>query len=209
MGCDFVVHTASPVAMINPRNHNDLIVPAVNGVTFVLLAAQKHKVKRVVVTSSVAAVKYGDLAHEKEVYDESMWSDLNAWNCNAYVKSKTFSERAVWDFKDQMETEGKYCPELVTICPSIIFGEAICGGDNTSSGTVKKLLLNQVPGIAPIHMCCVDIKDCSLAHVRALEKIEAVNSRFILSNLNMTMTELTIALDTGLKEKGYDYRIQT
>jgi hypothetical protein len=58
-------------------------------------------------------------------------------------------------------------------------------------------------------MSTVDIKDCTLVHVRALEKREAVNSRFILINLNMTMTELTIALDTGLKEKGYDYRIQT
>ena len=56
-GCDFVIHTASPVTINNPRNHDDVIGPAVSGVKNVLDAAQKHKIKRVVITSSVSAVE--------------------------------------------------------------------------------------------------------------------------------------------------------
>ena len=63
------------------------------------------------------------------VFDENDWTDIVAWDCNAYVKSKAISERSAWDFKTEQEKLGNYCPEIVTLCPATIFGEVICSGD--------------------------------------------------------------------------------
>ena len=56
-GCDFVIHTASPVTINNPQDHDDVIGPAVSGVKNILEAAQKYKIKRVVITSSVSSIE--------------------------------------------------------------------------------------------------------------------------------------------------------
>ena len=95
-GCDYVVHTASPFPDKEPKDENILIKPAVEGTLAVMRAAQKHKVKRVVITSSVAAIMMHTDANKKDVYDESDWSELEA--CKAYEKSKTLAEKAAWDF---------------------------------------------------------------------------------------------------------------
>lgn len=55
-GCDYVIHTASPCPIEDPKNEDVLIRPAVEGTLAVVHAAQKHHVKRVVITSSVAAI---------------------------------------------------------------------------------------------------------------------------------------------------------
>ena len=92
-----MVHTASPVGT-NPRNHDDMIRPAVNGVNFVLEAAAKNKVKRVVITSSVAAVGHPAPENDDYEYDENSWTDVASNDYSAYIKSKTIAERAAWDF---------------------------------------------------------------------------------------------------------------
>jgi dihydroflavonol-4-reductase len=75
-----------------------MIRPAVNGVTFVLDAAAKNKVKRVVITSSVAAVGYPAPEDDDYEYDENSWTNVAANDHSAYTKSKTIAERAAWDF---------------------------------------------------------------------------------------------------------------
>lgn len=98
-----MVHTASPVTINNPRDHDDVIGPAVSGVKNVLEAAQKYKVKRVVITSSVSAVEcQGPEVKDGEIFNEKNWTDTNHWDCNAYVKSKTASEKYAWDFQSQL-----------------------------------------------------------------------------------------------------------
>lgn len=56
-GCAYVMHIASPFPKENPGHEDELIKPAVEGTTSVLRACQKAKVKRVVLTSSMAAVQ--------------------------------------------------------------------------------------------------------------------------------------------------------
>ncbi len=55
-GCDYVVHTASPFPLANPRDENEIIRPAVEGTLAVMRACHKFKVKRVVITSSIASI---------------------------------------------------------------------------------------------------------------------------------------------------------
>jgi len=54
-GAQYVVHTASPFPITKPKHEDDLIKPAVNGTMAVMRAAKEYKVKRVVITSSIAA----------------------------------------------------------------------------------------------------------------------------------------------------------
>ena len=78
--------------------------------------------------------------------------------------------------------EGEFCPDIVTICPTLILGEVIGAGDMTSASIVKKMLLGEIPGWPAINFNFVDIKDCTLAHLRALERPECKNKRYVLSN---------------------------
>ena len=89
-GCTFVYHVASPCALLNPRDENEFIVPAVNGTVNVLKACvEAGTVKRVVVTSSCAAVTLNDDSH---VLTEKDWTPEE--NANTYYKSKIRAERA-------------------------------------------------------------------------------------------------------------------
>lgn len=98
-GADFVVHTASPVGA-NPKNHEDMIRPAVNGVRSVVECAAQHKIKRVVITSSVSAVScMAEKDRPKDgKYDETCWTNVEAYHFQAYTKSKTLAEKAAWDY---------------------------------------------------------------------------------------------------------------
>src|SRR5271155_5382295 len=96
-GCEFVLHVASPLPPSLPKHEDELIVPAREGTLRVLRAARGAGVKRVVVTSSFAAIGYGQTDHQKP-YDETDWTDPNAEGLAAYPKSKTIAERAAWDF---------------------------------------------------------------------------------------------------------------
>jgi len=90
-----VLHVASPLGVAEPKDANELIVPARDGARRAVGAAIKAGVKRVVMTSSVAATAKGGPGDN--VSDETNWTDLNEPGISAYTKSKTIAERAAWD----------------------------------------------------------------------------------------------------------------
>ena len=120
-GSTYVVHTASPF-QLSYNTEDDLIKPAVEGTLAVLSACKANKVKRVVITSSVAAVKSGYSAADRpdgNVFNETHWSKLDSGvSVHPYSKSKTLAERAVWDFQSKLEEADKF--DIVVICPSFI-----------------------------------------------------------------------------------------
>ena len=100
-GCEYVLHVASPFPATVPEDENELIGPAVEGTRRVLAAAAATgTVRRVVLTSSVAAIAFGHEDDAGKVYTEEDWSDVE--RCDPYPKSKTLAERAAWDFVDAM-----------------------------------------------------------------------------------------------------------
>jgi len=129
----------------NPNDPNEMIGPAVDGVLAVMKACQEYKVKRVVITSSAAAVSYPAREDELDEYDETRWSNPDACDFSTYIKSKALAEMAAWDFNEKAKKEGKFCPELVTICPTFIFGEIIGSGDNTSTSLIRRIMMGEVP----------------------------------------------------------------
>jgi dihydroflavonol-4-reductase len=177
-GCDYVVHTASPVPSKGlPKDENVLIRPAVEGTLAVLKAALKHKVKRVVVTSSLSAIVMKNDINVKEVYDENDWSDLEA--CSAYDKSKTMAERAAWEFLYSIPEAERF--ELVCINPVFILGPALVPPES-STLAVKHLMEGKFPFLPKVMLVIVDIRECAMAHLKALIVPEAKNKRFILGS---------------------------
>src|SRR5829696_8037156 len=95
-GCRYVLHVASPFPSRQPKDPDELIIPARDGTLRVLRAAVGAGADRVVITSSVAAIGGG--ARRSAVLTEEDWTDPADQRLSPYVRSKTIAERATWDF---------------------------------------------------------------------------------------------------------------
>jgi nucleoside-diphosphate-sugar epimerase len=172
-GCDYVLHVASPFPSGAPRHENELIVPAREGTLRVLRAARNTNVRRVVLTSSFAAIGY-DHAQQGMLFDETTWTDIRGDDVDAYVKSKTLAERAAWEF---IANEGGGV-ELSTINPVGIFGPVL-GPDFSSSIAIVKRLLEGMPGCPRLYFGLVDVRDVADLHIRAMTHPAACGQRFL------------------------------
>ena len=152
-GVQYIIHTASPVNQ-KPKRLEDVIEPAVKGVQHIMEAAKKFGVKRVVITSSAAAIVHPS-EELPDVYTEEDWTDIkvNYVKNNAYYISKTLSERWAWDFIEKNQSEGRQYPELATICPSMCLGEVVASGDMTSPHTLMSLFYD----VHNMYMLTVDV----------------------------------------------------
>ena len=132
-GSDYVVHTASPFVTEAPKDENELIKPAVNGTLAVMKGCHAAKVKRVVITSSVAAIYNvgDDKWPDDDIFTEADWTDIKSpTGSQPYHKSKALAEKAAWDYQKELPEDEKF--EIVTICPSLIVGPVLCGSGFTS-----------------------------------------------------------------------------
>jgi nucleoside-diphosphate-sugar epimerase len=172
-GCDRVLHVASPFPPGPPEHEDDLIVPARDGTLRVLRAAREAGVKRVVMTSSFAAIGYGH-PPASQPFTEDTWTEPAGQG--AYVKSKTLAERAAWDF---MVREGGAL-ELAVINPTGIFGPVLGSDYSGSIGIVKALLDGAMPRVPQISFGVADVRDVAELHVRAMADPGARGERFIV-----------------------------
>ncbi|QQP97372.1 SDR family oxidoreductase [Lysobacter enzymogenes] len=172
-GCDYALHVASPFPADIPRNADELIVPAREGTLRVLRAARDAGLRRVVLTSSFAAVGYGH-PPRSQPFDEETWSDT-ATPLAPYVASKTLAERAAWDF---IATYGGSL-ELATVNPVGIFGPVLSDDFATSILLVKRLLDGALPGAPKLYFGVVDVRDVADLHLRAMTDPAARGQRFL------------------------------
>lgn len=175
-GCAFVQHVASPFPNAAPENEDDLIVPAREGALRALRAAANAKVKRVVMTSSIAAVGYGHNRRKDYVYSEDDWSNLDG-SLTAYAKSKTIAERAAWEF---MQTDAAGKMELSVINPGAVLGPLTSADFSSSGDMVKKLLDGSIPACPAIGFSCIDVRDVADAHFEAMARKVAAGRRYCL-----------------------------
>jgi dihydroflavonol-4-reductase len=186
-GCDYVMHVASPLLTHVPDDENELIVPARDGTLRVLRAARDAGVRRVVVTSSFAAIGYGHPPRATP-FDETVWTNLDGGDVQAYPKSKTLAERAAWDF---IAKEGGDL-ELAVVNPTAVFGPALGPDFSGSIGIIKALLDGAMPAVPRIHFGIVDVRDVADLHLRAMIAPEAKGERF-LAVAGRTMSTVEIA----------------
>jgi nucleoside-diphosphate-sugar epimerase len=173
-GCEYVLHVASPFPSNVPRNEDELIVPAREGALRVLRTARDAGVKRVVLTSSFAAIGYGHQPQHPP-FDETIWTDPNGAGVQPYVKSKTLAERAAWNF---IAREGGGL-ELAVINPVGVFGPVLGPDYSTSILIVQRLMDGAVPGLPRIYFGVVDVRDVADLHIRAMTHPAAKGERFL------------------------------
>jgi dihydroflavonol-4-reductase len=157
-----------------PKHEDDLIVPAREGALRVLRAAREAGVKRVVLTSSFAAIGYGH-APQETPFNETDWTDVNGKDVSAYAKSKTLAERAAWDF---IAKEGDGL-ELSVVNPVGVFGPALGADYSTSIAIVERMMNGAVPGLPRIAFGIVDVRDVADLHLRAMVEPAAKGERFL------------------------------
>jgi dihydroflavonol-4-reductase len=193
-GCDFVLHVASPFPETIPKHEDELIVPAREGALRVLRAARDAGVKRVVLTSSFAAVGYGH-AEQQAPFDETDWTDPDGGDVSAYVKSKTLAERAAWDF---IAREGGGL-ELATVNPVGVFGPVLGADYATSILLVQRLLAGAMPGCPQLSFGVVDVRDVVDLHLRAMLDPAAKGERFLaVAGDFMPVRDMALALKRRL-----------
>jgi nucleoside-diphosphate-sugar epimerase len=188
-GCDYVLHVASPFPADVPRDEDELIVPARDGALRVLRASRDAGVKRVVLTSSFAAIGYGTGEKANNApFDERDWTNPNA-NVTAYVKSKTLAERAAWEF---IAREGGNL-ELSVVNPVAVFGPVLGPDFSTSIALIKRMMDGGMPGCLRLSLGVVDVRDVVDLHLRAMTSPAAKGERFLatagdfLSMLDLSM----------------------
>jgi nucleoside-diphosphate-sugar epimerase len=177
-GCDYVLHVASPFPSTVPKDENELIGPARNGALCVLRAARDAGAKRVVLTSSFAAIGYGWPKDRTTLFTEADWTNLDDPNVQAYQKSKTIAERAAWDF---IAREGGKL-ELAVVNPVAVFGPVLGADYSSSVVLVKRLLDGSIPGCPDISFGCVDVRDVADLHLKAMTDPAARGERFIATS---------------------------
>jgi nucleoside-diphosphate-sugar epimerase len=173
-GCDYVLHVASPFPPAAPKHEDELIIPAREGALRVLRAARDAGVKRVVLTSSFAAIGYGQRPRTTP-FNETDWTDPNGGDVRAYVKSKTLAERAAWDF---VAREGGSL-ELSVVNPVGVFGPVLGPDYSTSILLVQRLMDGAMPGCPRLSFGIVDVRDVADLHLRAMTNPAAKGERFL------------------------------
>jgi nucleoside-diphosphate-sugar epimerase len=193
MGCEYVLHVASPFPLGAPRHEDDLILPAREGALRVLRAARDAGVRRVVLTSSFAAVGYGH-KNRRAPYDERDWTNLGA-PLSAYVKSKTLAERAAWDF---IARDGGSL-ELAVINPTAVFGPVLGEDFSTSIQILKAMLDGAIPANPRLQFGVVDVRDVADLHLRAMTDPAAKGERFLaLAGAAMSLAQIARVLKDNL-----------
>jgi len=184
-GVDALVHTASPFPLTEPKDEDDLIRPAVDGSLRALKAAKAAGVKRVVLTSSVAAIYAQKPIPQKATYTEENWTDLDSPAASAYIKSKTLAERAAWEFVAEN-------PEmaLTTINPCLVLGPALDCKIGSSLEVVQRILRGKDPAVPAILFEIVDVRNIAAMHVAALSNPESKGKRFIGSSGGMWFRDI-------------------
>jgi nucleoside-diphosphate-sugar epimerase len=184
-GCADIYHVASP--MIQPKDPDEVIVPAREGTLRVLRAARDAGARRVVLTSSFAAVGYTPKPGAD--YTEADWTDPDTPGLPPYPRSKAIAERTAWDF---IEREGGGT-ELVSVNPTFILGPALTTAARSSLQLIKAMLDGTMTVAPRQRFGVADVRDVADAHIRAMTTPAAAGRRFLVLADGPTISWLRLA----------------
>ena len=193
-GCELVFHTASPFSSIVDDPVKELIEPAQLGTRNVLgQANQTPSVKRVVVTSSCAAI-YGDNIDLRDapngVCTEELWNTTSSVDHQPYSYSKVLAEREAWEIHGKQDRW-----DLVTVNPSLVFGPGINPNATTESFSIFRQLGDGTmkTGVPRWGFGVADVRDVADAHYRAGFTPEA-KGRYIISGHDSDLADVAAVL---------------
>ena len=193
--CNYVLHVASPFVLTD-EDEDFFVKPAVEGVQRALKFSKKHNVKKVILTSSFAAI-HETLNNRQESFDEEDWSNPNKPGISFYAKSKTMAELAAWEFMEMENPDFS----LTVINPVLVMGPSLSKDVGTSNSLVKNMINGSVPGTPKIHIGIVDVRDVASAHILAMESSGANGERIIVSEKELWVHEVAAILrDAGFNK---------
>jgi len=195
-GCDYVLHVASPLGVDNPKNPDELITPARDGALRALKAATRAGVKRVVMTSSVAAT-YHPPGKADTVSDETVWTNPEDKGVGAYPQSKTIAEKAAWGFM----AEHGGATTLATVNPALVLGPVLTKENLGSVQVIQRLMNGSMPGTPRLGFNIVDVRDVADLHIRAMTAPQAAGQRFIAAGDYLWMADIAKVLRAELGAK--------
>jgi len=172
-----LMHLAAYVPAMEPKDRDAVIRPSLEGTERVFRFARAAKIKRIIMTSSIAAIGYGHDIKSKSVnLTADDWTNVaglkGGW---AYAEAKVLAEKSAWEIAKENRID------LTCICPSMVFGPAPDTDTSASMEVVKRLLNRQVPAIPPGGMSVVDVRDVAKIHVVALGNNDTIDQRIIAS----------------------------
>jgi dihydroflavonol-4-reductase len=184
-GCDYVLHVASPFPPKQPKDPDELIVPAREGTRRVVGAALDAGVRRVVVTSSIAAIRSAPQRAAKRALDERDWTDPDASGLTPYVRSKTIAERAAWELAEARGAKDR----LAVVNPGAIIGPVLNDDLSYSLETVRRML-DGMPGVPRLGFSLVDVRDVAELELAAMTSPAAGGERLIGVTEFLWMSEI-------------------
>jgi dihydroflavonol-4-reductase len=173
--------------MIQTDDPDAVIIPAREGTLRALRAARDADARRVVLTSSFAAVGYSPKPGAE--YTEADWTDPDMPGLPAYPRSKTIAERAAWEF---IEREGGDT-ELVVLNPTFILGPALTAQARSSLALTKAMLDGTMPVVRRQRFGVADVRDVADLHIRAMATPDAAGKRFLALADGPTISFLEMA----------------
>jgi len=197
-GCDYVLHVASPFPPAQPKDPDELIVPARDGTLRVLRASLEAGVKRVVVTSSVAAVRNAgpDGASGGRALTEADWTDPDNQHLTPYTRSKTIAELAAWEYMRAQGAEDR----LVTVQPGAIIGPLLGGDRSYSLQAIERMLSGRMPGLPRLGFSFIDVRDVAALEIGAMTAADAAGQRLIAAGTFLWFSDVAEILRARLGE---------
>jgi dihydroflavonol-4-reductase len=193
-GCGHVLHVASPFPPSEPKDPADLVVPARDGTLRVLRAAFAGGARRVVVTSSSAAVRNSGVPGPARPLTEHGWADPGNPRLGAYAMSKTIAERAAWDYA---RSAGK-TDRLAVVNPGTILGPLLGTDRSYSLQAVERVLDGDLPALPRLGFAFVDVRDVAELHIRVMTAPAAAGQRFLGTGEFLWLADVAAILRAGL-----------
>jgi len=199
--CTYVLHVASPFPRQPPKREDDIINTARNGTLRILKAAASGNVRRVVMTSTIAATFRGHEHDDTKVFNEDDWATTDQ-DIGDYYKSKILAERAAWDFVNSLQ--GDDILELAVINPGLTFGPILNDHFSSSGELVYRLMRRKMPGCPDVGGPFVDVRDVADAHIGAMIIPEAAGKRFCCAIETAHIQDIALILAKHFKGRGYN-----
>ncbi|GAY36944.1 hypothetical protein CUMW_025520, partial [Citrus unshiu] len=157
------------------KNSADIVETAVKGTLNVLRSCAKvHSIKRVVLTSSTAAMTQNGNPTTPDVVIDETWFSSSVFckeNKKWYPLAKTLAEEAAWKFARENGID------LVAINPGIVIGPFFHPILNFGADVILNLINGAQSFPSPYRF--VDIRDVAYAQIQALE-VPTANGRYLL-----------------------------
>jgi len=189
-GCDYIQHLASPFPLAQPDDREALVPAARDGLLRVVKAGLDAGAKRIVVTSSLAAVMYHPKFKGEFEAGPEDWSDPDWKAISPYIVSKTRAEQALWALLDERGERHR----ATVINPGLVLGPSLDERIGTSLSVVEMLLKGAYPASPPLQFPTVDVRDLAVLHVAAMDSPNTGGLRLLAAADTVSMQEMALIL---------------